>query len=61
MDETGIEVFLHRPRAWSPAGVAVPGWVSGRKFERMDMVACRRYSQVMVPMRYASTMDTGLF
>ncbi|MCL2103987.1 MAG: transposase [Kiritimatiellaeota bacterium] len=58
VDETGIETFRHRPCAGSPAGVAVPGWVSGRKFEHTGMVACR---QIVAPMRYAGTMDAHLF
>jgi len=61
VDETGIEAFLHRPRAWSPAGVAVPGWVSGRRFERMGMVACQRCGEILAPMRYRGTMDAHTF
>jgi transposase len=59
--EITIEEFMHRPRAWSQAGVAVPGWVSGRKFQRTGLVACLRQGEVVAPMQYSGTMDAQLF
>jgi transposase len=61
VDETGIEEFLHRPRAWSPAGVPVAGWVSGRRSRRTGLVACLRLGEIVAPMRYRGTMDAHVF
>ena len=61
LDETGIDRYFYRSRAWSPRGVPVFGKISGRKYRRLGLAAALRNGEIISPMQYEGTMDGELF
>jgi transposase len=61
VDETGIDVFLHREYGRSPRGEAVMGETSGKKFKRLNIVAGRCGETVYAPFEYQGFTDSILF
>ena len=61
IDETGIDICLHREYARCERGKSVTGIVSGRKFKRCGIVAAQIDGQIIEPLQYEGTMDSALF
>jgi len=61
IDETGIDICLHREYARSLRGQSIMGTVSGRKFKRCGIVAAKIESSIIEPLQYEGTMDSELF
>ncbi|WP_407831769.1 transposase [Synergistes jonesii] len=61
IDETGIDRYIYRQRAWSLRGTPVYGKVSGRKYRRTGIAAVLIRGVLAAPMRYDGTMDGELF
>jgi transposase len=61
VDEMGVEDCLYREYGWSPRGERLLGLVSGRKFQRMGLVAAKLGKAIIEPLQYAGSMDSILF
>ena len=60
IDETGIDTYLYRHKAGAALGEKGDDKVSGRRFERISVVAGQIGSQIVAPLLYHGTM-TGEF
>ena len=61
IDETGIDTYLFRPYARAPRGVKIESKISGRRFERISIVAGLVDQTIVAPMIYQGTMTTDFF
>ena len=61
IDETGIDTYLYRHKARAPWGEKVYDKVSGRRFERISVVAGQIGSKIIAPLLYHGTMTAELF
>ena len=61
VDECGIDQYLYREYAYSPRGAFVEGQISGKKFERTNIVAAKCGDRIIAPMTYNGTTDSVLF
>jgi transposase len=61
VDETGIDIWLHREHGWSARGSPLIGKVCGRKYERVGIVAAQLGKSILAPYQYEGTMDSGFF
>ena len=61
VDEMGIDQYLYRPYARSFRGVPVYGKISGKKYERVSIVAGKCEKRIVAPLQYSSAMDSALF
>ena len=61
IDETGIDICLHREYARCTRGRPVISTVSGRKFRRCGIVAAQMAGSIIEPFQYEGTMDSKLF
>ena len=61
IDETGIDTYLYRHKARAPRGEKVYDKVSGRRFERISVVAGQIGSKIIAPLLYHGTMTAELF
>ena len=61
IDETGIEKCLSRKYGRSQKGTRVYGKVYGHKFERTNIVAAQRGSQIIAPLQYKGMMHAEFF
>ena len=63
LDETGFDTFFYRPYAYSKKGVPVKAQISGRKYQRISLVAAQIQGKgsLISPMTYCGTMDGSLF
>lgn len=60
LDETGFDTYLFRPYARSPKGQVVKAQISGKKYQRLSLVAAQIGNKLIAPMIYQDTM-TGAF
>jgi transposase len=61
IDECGIDEHLTREYGKSPRGVPVYGEVSGKKFDRLNIIAGRRGNKIIAPGEYKGSTDHRLF
>ena len=61
VDEAGIDQYLFREYARAPRGQTVVGKVSGKKFERTNIVAGICCGEWVSPMQYSHSTDSELF
>ncbi len=61
VDETGINKYLYREFARAKRGIPIREKISGKKFERSNVVAGIREGKWIAPMQYAGTTDSCLF
>ena len=61
MDETGIDTYLYREYGYAPRGQKVHAAISGRKYKRVGIVAAQLGGNIVSPLEYSGTMDSGLF
>ena len=61
MDETGIDRYLYREYGYSKRGVPIPGKISGRKYQRVGIVAAQLNGRLMCAMQYQGIMDSQFF
>lgn len=61
MDESGLETCFYREYAYAPRGEKVVARISGRKFQRTNIVAAKMGNQIIAPMQYNGTTDAPLF
>ena len=61
IDETGIDIYMHREYARCERGKSITGVISGRKFKRCGIVAAQMDSRIIEPLQYEGTMDSALF
>lgn len=61
LDETGFDTFYYRPYAYAPKGVSVKERISGRRYQRLSLVAAQTDEGLIAPMTYDNTMDSALF
>ena len=61
VDETGIDEYMYRERAWSPKGTKVREKISGRKYKRTGLAAALCRGSITAPMQYDGTMNSELF
>ena len=61
LDETGIDSYMYRPRAWSRKGRYIYEKISGRRYRRVGVVAALCEGNIVEPMQYDGTMDSRLF
>ena len=61
LDETGFDTFYYRPYAYALRGQIVKARISGKRYERMSLVAARGDRELVAPMIYKGTMDSSLF
>ena len=61
LDETGFDTFYYRPYAYALSGQIVKARISGKRYERMSLVAARADGKLIAPMVYKGTMDSSLF
>ncbi len=60
-DETGIDSCLYREYEYAPRGQKVYDKVSGRKFQRTNIVAAKLGKEIIAPIQYNGTTDSTLF
>ena len=61
MDETGIDTYLYREYGYAPRGQKIDTAISGRKYKRVGIVAAQLGQEILSPLAYSGTMDSGLF
>jgi transposase len=61
VDETGIDQYLYREYGRAKRGIQVPGAISGRKYQRVGIVAAQMGKDILAPLQYDGTMDSSLF
>lgn len=61
IDETGIDGYIYRPRAWARRGIPVYEKISGRRYKRVGIAAALCCGKIIEPMQYDGTMDSELF
>ena len=61
MDETGIDSYLYREYGYSLRGQKVYDKISGKKFQRTNIIAAKFGNEIIAPMQYNSKMDSALF
>lgn len=61
IDETGIDTYLYRQKARAKRGKKVYDKVSGRRFERISVVAGQIGAEIVAPLLYQGTMTAELF
>ena len=61
VDETGIDTCLYREYGYAPRGEKVQVKISGKKFQRTNIVAGQMAKKIISPMQYSGTTDSELF
>ena len=61
VDESGIDVYLYREYAYASRGEKVYGKITGRKFQRTNIVAAKLGNEILAPMQYNGTTNAPLF
>ncbi|WP_367985612.1 IS630 family transposase [Streptococcus sp. ZY1909104] len=61
IDETGFETYFHREYGRSLKGQLITGQVSGRRFQRLSLVAGLINGEIIAPMTYRETMTSDFF
>ena len=61
VDETGINKYLYRDFGWAKSGVPTLEKISGKRFERTNIVAGICNGKWLAPMQYTGTTDSRLF
>ena len=61
VDEMGIDTFVYREYAYSKRGNKAIGFVSGKKYRRVGLVAAKSASGIVSPLQYDGSMDSILF
>ncbi len=61
VDETGIDNFFYRNYAYATRGTKVYQKISGRKFQRTNIVAAKLGNDIIAPLQYSGTTDSILF
>ena len=61
IDESGIDEHYHRERGRAPKGEKVYGEVSGKKFQRTNLVAGFLDGKAVAPLQYSGSTDSSLF
>ena len=61
VDETGIDIYLHREYGYAPRGQKIHTAISGRKYKRVGIVAAQLGGKIISPLEYSGTMSSGLF
>jgi len=57
----GINKFLYRERGRAPRGVKVSGKVSGKRFQRLNIVAAKCEDEIVERHEYSCNMNSRLF
>lgn len=61
VDETGIDTYLYREYCYAQKGQEIIGYISGRKYRRVGIVAAKIGKTTIAPMYYDGTMESKLF
>jgi transposase len=61
VDETGLHKFLYREYGYALRGVKVPGKISGKKFQRLNIIAAKCGEDIVARCEYTCTMNHKLF
>ena len=61
VDESGINTYLYREYAYAPRGEKVYEPISGKKFQRTNIVAAKLSNKIIAPLQYNGTTDVLLF
>ena len=61
VDETGIDSYLYREYARAKRGQSVAGKISGRRFQRTNIVAAKVGERIVAPLEYKGSTDSSLF
>ena len=61
IDETGIDKCLYREYGYALRGQKVYDKISGKKFQRTNIVAAKLGDKIIAPMQYSGTTDAPLF
>lgn len=61
VDESGIETYLYREYAYALRGEKVIDRISGRKFQKTNIVAAKLNDKIIAPLQYNGTTDAPLF
>ena len=61
IDETWIDSYIYRDRAWSKRGIKISGKISGKKYKRTGPAAALYRGRLTEPMQYEGTIDGELF
>lgn len=61
IDETGFETYFHREYGLSLKGQLIKGQVSGRRYQRLSLVAGLINGELIAPMTCKDTMTSDFF
>lgn len=61
VDETGIDTCLYRQYCYAKKGEKVIGYIYGRKYSRVGIVAAQTGKKIISPLQYKGTMNSQLF
>ena len=61
IDETGFDTYFYREYGRSLKGQLIRGKVSGRRYQRISLVAGLTNGELIAPMTYEETMTSDFF
>jgi transposase len=61
VDETGLDEYIYREYARAPRGEVVTGKISGKKYERTNILAGKCGDTILAPIEYNGKTDHALF
>ena len=61
LDESGIDETIHRAHARAPRGETVSAEISGKKAQRISLLAAYSQHAFLAPMRFEGYTDTEVF
>lgn len=61
VDEAGFDSYFYRERARALRGLKIKGFVSGKRYKRIGIVAGKCGKKILAPMQYSGTMDCEIF
>ena len=56
-----MDTYLFREHCYAKRGEKLVGYVNGRRYRRVGLVAAQMGKQVLAPLQYDGTMDSALF
>lgn len=60
VDETGIDSYLYREYGYAPRGQKVYDKISGKKFQRTNIIAAKIGNEIIAPMQYNEPLKKTL-
>jgi len=56
-----VDTYLYREHCYAKRGKNVKGYISGKKYRKVGIVAAKMGKDILAPLQYDGTMDSSLF